>query len=107
MLAEFEGGAIEAIGGAERGSQHQTYEKGRSAAVLQILRENIRSVGPQVRAEILPGVSLGQLGEVVFDLLLSMAPGKVGVGLRKAALGEIMLDLRPGEGLRQKNNLRV
>src|SRR6266704_3284777 len=35
-LAEFEGWAIDAIGGTERGSEHQAYEKGRSATVLQI-----------------------------------------------------------------------
>src|SRR5262245_22010308 len=107
MLAEFEGGAIDAIEGTECGGQHQACEKGRSATVLQILRENIRRVRPQVRAEILPGLSLRQLGEVACDLLLGMAPGKVGVGLRKTALGEMMLDLRPGEGLRQKNHLRM
>src|SRR6266851_261837 len=106
-LAEFEGWTIDAIGGTERGGQHQAYEKGRSATVLQILREYIRGVRPQVRAEILTDVRLGQLGEVACDLLLGMAPGKVGVRLCKAALGELILDLRPGEGLRQKNDLRV
>ena len=37
MLAEFEGWTIDAIGGAECGGQHQAYEKGWSATVLQIL----------------------------------------------------------------------
>src|SRR5215510_6321027 len=79
MLAEFEGRTIDAIGGAERGGQHQAYEKGRSATVLQILRENVGGVGPQVWAEILTDIGLCQLGEVTCDLLLGMAPGKVGV----------------------------
>src|SRR5712691_2716083 len=99
LLAEFEGWAIDAIGGTERGSEHQAYEKGRSATVLQILRENVRRVRPQVWAEILTDVSVGQLSEIACKLLFGMTPGKVGVGLCKAALGEIILDLRPGEGL--------
>jgi hypothetical protein len=107
MLAEFEGWTIDAIGGAERGGQHQAYEKGRSATVLQILRENIRGIRPQMRAEIFTDVSLRELGEVACDLLLGMAPGKVRVRLGKAALGEIILNLGPGEGLLQKNDLRV
>src|SRR6267142_623991 len=107
MLAEFEGGAIDAVGGAKRSSQHQAYEKGWAATVLQILRENIRRVRPQVRAEIFTDIGLRQLGEVACEFLLGIAPGKVGVGLRKAALGEMMLDLRSGEGLRQKNDIRM
>src|SRR6266404_269876 len=73
-LAEFEGWTIDAIGGAERGGQHQAYEKGRSATVLQILRENIRGVRPQMWAEILTDVGPGQFGEVARDLLLEVLP---------------------------------
>ena len=39
MLAEFEGRTIDAIGGAERGRQHQADEKGRAATVLQKIVE--------------------------------------------------------------------
>src|SRR5215813_468344 len=100
ILAEFKGWTIDAIGGAKRGSQHHAYEKGWAATVLQILRENIRRVRPQVWVEILTDISLRQLGEVACELLLGIAPGKVGILLRKAALGEMMLNLRSGEGLR-------
>ena len=64
MLAEFEGWAIDAIGGAKRGREHQAYEKGRAATVLEILRENIGGVGPQMGAEIFTDFGLRELGEV-------------------------------------------
>src|SRR5215831_16661666 len=79
LLTEFEGWTVDAIGGAERGGQHQAYEEGWSTTVLQILRENIWGVRPQVWVEILTDVSLGQLGEVACELLLGITPGKIGV----------------------------
>src|SRR5215467_9028347 len=79
LLTEFEGWTVDAIGGAERGGQHQAYEEGWSATMLQILRENIWGIRPQVWVEILTDVSLGQLGEVACELLLGMAPGKIGI----------------------------
>src|SRR5262245_17140214 len=70
MLAEFEGRAIDAIGGAQGSRQYEAYEKGRSASVLEILGENVRRVGPQVGAEILTDVGLREFGKIPCDLLL-------------------------------------
>ena len=102
VLTEFKRRAIDAIGGAERGGEYQARHEGRPATVLEVFRQNIRGVGPQVRTEILAHFRLGQLGEVARQLLPGVAPGKVGVGLRKAALGQSILHLGAGERLGQE-----
>ena len=46
-----------------------------------------------------------QLGQIVGELLLGVAPGEVGVGLREADLGQPVHHLRPREGLGQEDHV--
>ena len=51
-------------------------------------------------------VAVRELGEVLDDLLLGVAPGEVGVRLREAELGQTMHDLRPRERFGEEDHLR-
>ena len=64
-------------------------------------------VRPDVRAEELRHRRVGELLEVLGQLLLVGAPREVGVGLAEPDLGQAVHHLRPGERLGQEERLRV
>ena len=77
-----------------------------AAADLQVLGQDVRRVRPAVRPEVLAARALRQLGEVLGQLLLGVAPGEVGVRLREAELGQPVHHLRPRERLGQEDHVR-
>ena len=68
-----------------RGERGADLEAGR-AAVLQVLGEDVRGVDEEVRPQKWRGL-VAELGEVLLELLLGVAPGEVGVRLLEADLG--------------------
>ena len=60
-----------------------------------------------MRAEIFPGLALGQFREVLRQLLLGIAPGKIGVRVGEAQLGQPVHDLGPRECFGKKYHLRM
>ena len=106
VLAELEA-AVDAVAGAERRREHQADLECRQSAMLQELVQDVRRIGEQVRAEVLVHVRLRQLGEVLVQLRLRVAPREVGVRLREAELGEVAHHLRPGERLGQEDDVGI
>ena len=100
VLAELEYRAVDAVRRPERGEQHEPRDERRTPAELKILGEDILRVRPQVRAAELAHLGLGELGEVLGELLLGVAPRKVVVRLLEAQLGEPVQHLRAREGFR-------
>jgi hypothetical protein len=69
--------------------------------------QDVGRVGEEVRAEVVGELGLGQLGEVLLQLVFGVAPREVRVGLREAELGETAHHLGPREGLGQKDHVGV
>ena len=59
----------------------------------------IGGVRPEVGPEVVRDLCVGQLGQIFFDLMFLVAPGKVGVGLRKAQLCQLIHHFGTSEGL--------
>ena len=53
------------------------------------------------------GGLVADLGEVLLDLFLGIAPGEVAVGLLEAGPSQRVHHRRPGEGLGQEDHVRV
>ena len=104
-FAQLESG-VHAPAGRERGRQHRAHLEGR-AAVIEVVRVDVRRVGEQVAAEVLAHLSLGQLGEVVAQLRGCLAPGEVGIGLRESHLRQRTHARRARERLREKDHVGV
>src|SRR5487761_190999 len=79
VLTKLKGGPVNAVIRAERCGQDQAAHEGRPSAELQVLREDIRCVGPQIRTKVLPHLCFCELGEVACDLRLGIAPSEVRV----------------------------
>ena len=103
VFLQFEGGAVDAVAGSEGGGQHQADGEDRRAPALQLLGEDVRSIGPEVGPEVVGNLRAGQLGQIGLELPPRLAPGEVGVGLGEACLGERVHDLRAGEGLGEED----
>src|SRR5579862_137130 len=78
VLAQFEA-VINPEEPAKRCREDRPDAEGRRTALLQETRQNIGRVGEEMRAEILPGLVACQMGEIVDQLLLLVAPGEIGV----------------------------
>src|SRR5258708_15127213 len=87
-FAELEGGAVDAVVGAQRRGQEEPRGEGGASTRLQVLREDVRGVGPEVGPEVLADRWLGQLGEVLRQLRRRGAPREVRVRLREPDLGK-------------------
>src|SRR5258708_28870688 len=73
-FAELEGGAVDAVVGAQRSGQEEPRGERGASTRLQVLREDVRGVGPQVGPEVLADRWLGQLVEVLPHLSRSLPP---------------------------------
>ena len=103
-LAKLEAG-IHAPQAGQRRRQRGANEKAGPTRGLQEIRIDIGRVDEKMRAEEFPDFGGRQLGEIVGELLLGVAPGEVGVGLREADLGQAVHHLRPREGFRQEDHV--
>ena len=101
--AQFEGRAVDAVAGPERGGENQPGHEPRPAAPLEELGQDVRRVRPEVRAEELADLRLRQFGEVLGQLGLGVPPGEVGVRLGEPELRQPVHHLRPGERLGQED----
>src|SRR5262249_14837769 len=70
------------------GSQNQADHEGGSSTSLQVFRQDIRRIRPQVRAEIFKDFGLGKLEKGPGELFLCVPPCEVSVRLRETELGE-------------------
>ena len=105
VLDQLERRAVDAPVGGQRGRQHRPADEHRAAAVLELLGEDVGRVGPGVGPEEVDGAG-AQLGEVLLQLPLALAPGEVRVALAEPDLGQLLHDPRPGERLGQEDASR-
>ena len=105
VLLQFERGTVDPVARAEgRSEDEPSHERGLST-VLQILVEDVRRVGPQVRTEEVPDRRLRELAEVLGELMFGVAPREVRVALRESELGQAIHHLRPRERLGQEDRI--
>ena len=79
----------------------------RPSPELQLFRQYVGGVRPQVGAEVLGDLGLRELLEIIRQLPLGIAPGEVGIRLRESHLREPVHDLGPGERLGEKDGLGI
>ena len=75
--------------------------------MLQKLRQDVGSVRKEIRAEKITHRRRVELGEILGEFPLRIAPGEVGVALRVARLREFLHHLGLCESLAQENRVRV
>ena len=82
---ELEGGPVDTVVRAKRCGEDEALLEGAAAAHLQV-SWNVGRVGPEVGAKEIADRRLGELCEILCQLVLGVAPGEVGVGLGEAGL---------------------
>src|SRR5215831_766565 len=75
--------------------------------MLQLLRQNVRGIGPEVRSKKFAHLRLRQFREVLGELRFGIPPWKVIVRLSEAQFRQAGHHLGPCESLRKKNDVRV
>jgi len=102
--------AVDTVGRAHGGGQHQAQGEGRGRPVTKWARKGCRAVfGQEVGPHVIGGGTVGELLEVGPQPLLSVLlgpPREVGVALAEAGLGQACHHFGPGERLRQEQRLR-
>src|SRR5688572_17131608 len=106
VLAQLES-AVDAVARAERGGENQPRLERRSAAMLQELVQDVGCVGEQVRTEVFGYLGTSQLGQVVAKLGGAVAPGEIGVRLRKSGLRQMTHHRRTRERLGEEDGVGV
>ena len=106
VLAQLVAG-VDPVGRDHAGRQHQPQPEGARPAAPQDPREDVGGVGPEVGPHVVGLRAEGDLGQVLDELGLGVAPGEVGVALGEADLGQAGHQLGPGERLGQEDDLRV
>ena len=91
VFEQLEGRTVDAPVGRQRGGQDRAAHEHRSAAVLELVGEDVGRVGPGVRPVVIDRAG-GEVGEVLAQLPCLAAPGEVGVRLGEAELGEPLHD---------------
>src|SRR5215831_20546949 len=75
--------------------------------MLQLLRQNVRGIGPEVRSKKFAHLRLRQFREVLGELRFGIPPWKVIVRLSEAQFRQARHHLGPCESLRKKDDIRV
>ena len=106
VLGELEP-AVDAVARPERGGEDESRDEGRPPAVLQVLVQDIRRIGEEIRTKVLADVCQGELGGIFSELLRRVPPREVCVRLGEACFGEVAHHLGTRERFRQEDRLRV
>src|SRR6266481_8514884 len=95
--------AADSVGGRQCCREHQSHLESRAPSSLQHWRKNIGSVGEKVRPEVLSHRRLGELGQILTQFHLTVAPCEVCIRLSKAGFRKSLHHLRTRKGLCQKD----
>src|ERR671910_3061867 len=106
VLAQLEA-AVYTVGTRQRGREHEPHLECGAAAELEDVRQDVVGVGEEVGAHVLLRPVLRKFRQVLYDLLLVVAPRKVRVGLGEAKFGQGLHHLRSGEGFGEEDHPRV
>ena len=105
VLVQLEAG-VDAPGRRQGRRQRGPDPERRRAAVLQVRVQDVGGVDEEVGPQEVRGL-LRQLGEVLLELPLLVAPGEVRVALVEADPGQRLHHRRPGERLGEEQHVRV
>ncbi len=72
-----------------------------------MLGKDVGCIQEKVGTKILALGITGDFRKIVLQFVLAGAPGKIGIGLREAELRKRLHHFGPGEGLRQKDHVRI
>src|SRR6516165_2118054 len=98
---------VDAVIARKRGGQRHSRLEDPGLAALQMERQDVGRIDEEIGPEIFAFGITGDLTQISLQLLLARAPSEVGVGLAEAELGERLHHLGAGEGLGQKDDIRV
>src|SRR5690606_12331460 len=84
-LTELEAG-VDAVNRGKGGGENRADHEGWTAAFLEEFGVDVRGVDEEVAAVVLPHRPGGELGQVLLQLPLEVAPGEVGVRLGETRL---------------------
>src|SRR6476620_1552546 len=107
VLSQFKRWPINAVTGSQRCRQHEPGHEGWASSVLELFREDVRCVGPEVWPEEFSHLRVRQLGEVLRDFRFSIPPGKIVVRLGKTQFCQPQHHFWSSKGLSKKNNVWV
>jgi len=96
VLEQLEAG-VHAVGRRERCREHRADRERARATVHEVLVEDVRRIGEEVRAKIFLHLALRQFGEILGQLLFRIPPGEIGVRLREPCLGQCPHHFGPRE----------
>ena len=99
--------AVEPVGRRHRGREDVADDVGRAPAVGEVVGEDVGRVRPEVRPVVLADLGLEQLGPVLLQFLLRVAPREVGVRVVEAELGEHVHRPRLGERFGEEDEVGV
>jgi len=107
VLGQLERRPVDPVARSERTGQDRADHECRPPPELEVLGEDVRRVGPEVRPKELAHRRTGQLGEVFRELLDGVTPREIGVGLAESELGQPVHHLGTGKGLGEEQHVRV
>ncbi len=91
----------------ERAGERGADQERRPPAGLEKEGIDVRRVDEEMRTEEIRHRLFGKLGEVRSQLIFGVAPGEIRVRLRESDLRQPVHHRRPGEGLGEKDHVRV
>jgi hypothetical protein len=98
---------VDAVVRAQRRGEEEADAEAGHAARLEVDRVDVGRVDEEVRPHVVAAFLCGELGEVLGELVLGVAPGEVAVGLVEADLAEALHHLGLGKGFGEEDHLRV
>src|SRR5215469_7334145 len=98
---------VNAVIARQRGGKRHPRLEDPGLAALQMERQDVGRINEEIGPEIFAFGMTGDLAHIGLEFLLARAPSEVGVGLAEAELGERLHHLGAGEGLGQKDDIRV
>src|SRR4029078_3145879 len=105
VFSQFERRSVDAVTGAQGCRQYKPRHEGRASSVLELLREDVRCVGPEVWPKKFSHLCLCQLREVVDDFRFGIPTGEIMVRLAKTQFRQPQHHFWSSKGLSQKTGV--
>ena len=98
---------VDAIAAGQRSGEGDAGLEHPGLTALQVIGQDIGCVDEEIGPKVFPLRVARELAQIRLQLLLSRAPGKIGVGLGEAELGKCFHQFRACECLRQEDHVRI
>src|SRR5215467_3093256 len=107
VLTEFESRTVNPITGSQRRRQDEPGHECRASSMLQLLRQNVRRIGPEVGSKKFAYLRLRQFREVLREFRFSITPREIIVRLGKPQFRQAPHHLRSRERLCEEDDVRT